>query len=130
MANSRRSTYTPEFPRHHDAALATGHSGSDYFVVLEFAEAVRTCTAPFFDVYRAVTMAEIGIQAWRSCLADGAPFPIHDLDDPRARAVMAADAFSPDPSAAGARAPVRVGPARPPSADAVAYTEAIWNAAT
>ena len=100
-------SYLPDFPRHHDAASATGHGGSDYFVLLEFAEAVASGAAPFFDVYRGVAMSAVGIQAWRSCLADGAPFPVPDLRDPAVRAAYADDHFSPDPRAADP-APVSV----------------------
>jgi hypothetical protein len=92
-------SYLPDFPRHHTAATATGHGGSDYFVLLEFAEAVASGEEPFFDVYRGVAMSAVGIQAWRSCLADGAPFAIPNLRDPAVRATLADDHFSPDPHA-------------------------------
>ena len=102
-------SYVPDFPRHHDAAVATGHGGSDYFVLLEFAEAIAAGRQPFFDVHRAVAMSAVGIQAWRSCLAGGAPFPVPDLRDAVTREQYRHDLFSPDPTAPDP-APVRVGP--------------------
>lgn len=119
--------YLPDFPRHHAAALATGHGGGDYFVLLEFAEAVREQRRPFFDVYRAVAMAAVGIQAWRSCLESGAPQPIPDLRDPAQRAQYAADTFSPDPSGTDP-APIRVGTERPPTAEAIALNDSMHAA--
>jgi hypothetical protein len=101
--------YVPDFPRHHDAAVATGHGGSDYFVLLEFAEAVRAGQQPFFDVHRAVAMSSVGIQAWRSCLLGGVPQPVPDLRDPAVRDEYRQDRFSPDPADPDA-VPVRVGP--------------------
>jgi predicted dehydrogenase len=101
--------YLPDFPRHHDAAVGTGHGGSDYFVLLEFADAVRAGEPPFFDVYRAVTMSAVGIQAWRSCLAGGVPQPVPDLRDLAVRESYRDDRFSPDPTAPDA-VPVRVDP--------------------
>lgn len=102
-------SYVPDFPRHHDAAVSTGHGGSDYFVLLEFADAIRNGGTPFFDVHRAVAMSAVGIQAWRSCLADGAPQPVPDLRAPMTREQYRYDRFSPDPTAHDP-APVRVGP--------------------
>jgi len=102
-------TYLPDFPRHHDAAAATGHGGSDYFVLLEFADAIRAGERPFFDVHRAVAMSAVGIQAWRSCLAGGVPQPVPDLRDRVVRESFRDDHFSPDPTAPDP-APVRVGP--------------------
>ncbi|HVX45838.1 MAG TPA: Gfo/Idh/MocA family oxidoreductase [Mycobacteriales bacterium] len=99
--------YLPDFPRHHDAATAAGHGGGDYFVLLEFAEAVRTGRRPFFDVYRAVAMSAVGSQAWRSCLESGAPQPIPDFHDPAVRARYAGDTFSPDPASPNP-VPVRI----------------------
>ena len=44
-----------------------------------FAQAIRTRTQPYLDVYRGVRMSIVGILACRSALADGAPVDVPDF---------------------------------------------------
>ncbi|HUT74946.1 MAG TPA: Gfo/Idh/MocA family oxidoreductase [Armatimonadota bacterium] len=90
-------TYLPEFPVHGELARAAGHGGGDFFTTYHFAQAIRDHVQPYLDVYRALDMSLIAVQAWRSCLADGAPFEIPDLRDESVRASYEHDDWSPFP---------------------------------
>ena len=89
--------YTPEFPVHADLAQRAGHGGGDFFMNYHFAEAIRGGTQPYFDVHRALAMTVVGIQAWRSCLANGAPVDIPDLSREDVRRHYETDDWSPMP---------------------------------
>ena len=93
----REKVYIPEFPVHAAEARRTGHDGGDFFMLHHFAEAVRKNVQPYFDVYRAVNMAMVSFQSWRSCLADGTPFDIPDLRKEAERIKYKKDDFSPWP---------------------------------
>ena len=56
-----------------------GHGGGDFWTNFLFANAIRSGEAPFLDVYRGVAMSSVGILAWKSALADGAPFAVPDF---------------------------------------------------
>jgi len=91
-------SYVPTWPEHADLAEKTGHDGGDFWTSFYFANAIRTGEPPFLDVYRAVAMSNVGILAWRSCLADGAPFDIPDFHDESVRVKYENDHQSPFPS--------------------------------
>lgn len=101
--------YLPDWPRGHQAAADAGHGGGDYFMNYHFARAIRTGRPPYFDVHRGVAMAMVGIQGWRSVLADAAPFEIPDFRKKAVRDRYREDHWSPDPT----RTP-RAGGDRPP----------------
>ena len=92
------TVYTPDFPEHHDRATRAGHGGGDFFTSHHFAEAIRTGTSPYLDVYRGVTMSITGILAWRSALSDSAPQEIPDFRDETVRKQYENDHWSPDPT--------------------------------
>ncbi len=73
--------YQAEWP---DAALGElakgcGHGGSDFFVIHQAIKAFETGTEPYFDVYRATTMASVAILAWRSILNNNACYDVPDF---------------------------------------------------
>ncbi|MCC6730980.1 MAG: Gfo/Idh/MocA family oxidoreductase [Chthonomonadales bacterium] len=125
--DSRERIYLPEFPVRADLAERAGHGGGDFFTSHYFAEAIRTGEAPYLDVYRGLDMTLVGIQAWRSCLAGGAPFEVPDFRSEETRRRYEADAWSPFPEDRG--------PGQPwpsilgevvPSAEALAYVRSVW----
>lgn len=91
-------SYKPNFPPEHQEALRHGHGGGDYFTSYWFKRAIVTGERPLIDVYRAVDMAMVGIQGYRSALADGAPHEIPDLRDPANRERYRRDDWNPDPA--------------------------------
>jgi predicted dehydrogenase len=119
--------YQPDFPHHSRKARQSGHGGGDYFVLHHFAEAIRKNAQPYLDVYKALDMTFVGIQGWRSCLADGAPFEIPDFRNQSVRKAYENDRFSPFPED---RAPGQPWPSikgeLKPSEDAVAFARSVW----
>ncbi|NLB60495.1 MAG: Gfo/Idh/MocA family oxidoreductase [Lentisphaerae bacterium] len=91
-------TYLPDFPEMHELALRSGHGGGDFFMLYHFADAIRRKKQPYLDVYRGVAMSAVGIQAYRSALADGAPLPVPDFRKAAVRRQYEADDWSPDPA--------------------------------
>ena len=60
-------------------------------------EAIRKNEQPYMNVYRALDMTLVGIQGWRSCLANGTPFEIPDFRRESVRAKYENDDWSPMP---------------------------------
>ena len=72
--------YTPHFSAEdEEIAGRTGHSGGDYFMFRDFFNCIRNNTAPYLDVYVAVTMSAVGILAHRSLMQFGVPYDIPDF---------------------------------------------------
>lgn len=90
--------YKPDFPVHHSKATRAGHGGGDFFTAYHFANAIRTGEPPYLDVYRGVDMSIVGVQAWRSVLADSAPFEVPDFRKESVRRKYQDDHWSPDPA--------------------------------
>ena len=80
--------YTPDFPVEAEQARKTGHGGGDFFVEYFFAQAIRSGEPPWCDVYRGLAMSVVGIQAWRSALANGARVLACDME-PRHLEILA-----------------------------------------
>jgi len=120
--------YKPDFPHHADVARSAGHGGGDFFVCHHFAEAVRKNEQPYLDVYRGVDMALIGMQAWRSCLENGAPHEIPDFRDESVRKKYENDDWSPFPEdrRPGQPWPSILGDLKP-SKEALAYARQVWE---
>lgn len=93
----KETVYTPDFPVYHDRATRAGHGGGDFFTGYHFAEAIRSGEPPYLDVYRGVDMSIVGVQAWRSALADSATFEVPDFRKKSARRKYRNDHWSPDP---------------------------------
>ena len=94
-------TYTADWPEHGALARKAGHGGGDFWTNFHFARAIRSGRQPYLNVYRGVAMAAVGVQAWRSCLENGAPFPIPDFRRKTACAPYVEDHWSPYPEDAG-----------------------------
>jgi predicted dehydrogenase len=90
--------YNPDFPVHHDKATRAGHGGGDFFTAYHFTNAIRSGEPPYLDVYRGVDMSIVGVQAWRSVLADSAPFEVPDFRKESVRRKYKDDHWSPDPA--------------------------------
>ena len=74
------SCYTPEWNDKDDKLIElSGHGGSDFLVIREFLDCIRENKEPFFDVYRATTMASVAILSHRSVLERGTPYDIPDF---------------------------------------------------
>lgn len=122
------TVYTPDFPAHHGEATRTGHGGGDFFTTFHFAEAIRTGTPPYLDVYRGVAMSIVGVLAWRSALSDSAPVHVPDFRQESVRADYEDDHWSPDPARAGqAGPPTSILGDVTPSDEARALAAKVWS---
>ena len=93
--------YYPDWAEHAEEAKATGHGGGDFFVELNFAEAIRTGKQPYLDAYHGIMMTNVGIYAWRSANQGGKWIDIPDLRDPAAQEEMLKDRLTPFPNVEG-----------------------------
>ncbi len=100
----RLSQYVPPYEKA-DVSEAVikdaGHFGGDYWVMNHFKKVLWGEEQPYFDVYRAVTIASVGILGWRSVLEGGKTFAIPDFRTEEARAMYENDTASPYPGADG-----------------------------
>jgi predicted dehydrogenase len=121
-------TLFAEFPELADQAKAAGHGGGDFYVTWHFAEAIRRGRQPYLDVYRGVAMSAVGILAWKSAMADGAPFPMPDFHREEDRKANETDRWSPFPEDAGpGQPPVSIlGPSKR-TAKALAHARKVWK---
>jgi predicted dehydrogenase len=87
--------YTPEFPVAAELAARSGHGGGDFFTSYHFAQAIRSGEQPYLNVYRALDMTLVGIQAWKSALANGAPYEIPDMRQEAPRQEYEGEDWSP-----------------------------------
>jgi len=72
--------FLPEEWKHPpEEALKTGHWGSDYFVVRDFAESILHNRKPPIDVYDALNMTAPGIASQESITRGGAPVEVPDF---------------------------------------------------
>jgi len=121
------TVYLPDFPVHHDLARRAGHGGGDFFTSYHFAQAIRTGRQPYLDVYRGIDMSIVGVQAWRSALADGATVEIPDFRNEAVRKKYARDDWSPDPARAKpGQPPCSVLGEIKPSQKAMALAKKVW----
>ncbi len=120
--------YNPDFPEHGDMARQAGHGGGDFFMNYHFAQAIRTGTPPYLDVYRGVAMSTVGILAYKSALADSNTFEVPDFREKAIRAKYAKDNWSPDPTKhkKGDPWPSILGK-REPDPKAVRYAKKTWK---
>lgn len=77
-----------------EQAAKAGHGGGDFWTLYQFARQILEGEPAFFDVYRAADCTLPGILAYRSSLANGQPFTVPDLRDPRQRDAARHDHFS------------------------------------
>lgn len=93
--------YRPEFRQFHDLAIKSGHGGGDFFMLHEFAEAIRTGKAPYLDVYRGLQMSCLGLLAYKSALNNNCAYDVPSFQDPKEYAQYEGDNWSCDPADAG-----------------------------
>ena len=74
----------PLWRAHGEEAKAEGHGGGDYFVLREFAEAVREGRSPAIDVYDAVAWSSVMPLSAESVQAGGQPVPFPEIARGRA----------------------------------------------
>lgn len=124
----RERVYRPDFPVHADLANAAGHGGGDFFTSYYFAEAIRKNEQPYLNVYRGLDMTFVGIQAWRSCLDNGAPYEIPDFRQESVRAKYENDDWSPFPEDRKPGQPwSSIEGEVKPSREAIEYARGIWR---
>jgi predicted dehydrogenase len=123
-------TYAPDWPEHGDLASRAGHGGGDFWTNFAFANAIRSGTPPYLDVYRGVAMSSVGILAWKSALVDGAPFDVPDFSSEVIRREYQDDHWSPFPAQAALAPdqppPSILGEVKPP-AQALANARKQWK---
>jgi len=119
--------YQPDFPVHHDEATRAGHGGGDFFTNYHFAEAIRSGTPPYLDVYRAVDMSIAGILAYRSALNGSGLVELPDLRDESVRRACEDDHWRPDPVLRDAdHPPLSVLGEIEPTDEAKRFAETVW----
>lgn len=125
---SVETIYSPQFPAWAAGAQQAGHGGGDFFMNHEFATAIRTGRQPYLDVFRGVAMSAVGIQAYRSALADGAPMPIPDFRRKAVRDKYRDDHWNPDPTQRKATDPACsvLGDIKP-SREALQLARKVWK---
>lgn len=120
--------YQPDFPFHAEEAKKAGHGGGDFFTTYHFAEAIRKNEEPYFNVYRGVEMAMVGIQAWRSCLNNGNHFEIPDFHKESVRKEYESDNWSPWPEDyEPGQPPPSIKGWLTPKEDEIAYARQVWK---
>jgi predicted dehydrogenase len=82
------SKYRDEFEHplwrdHRNAASKTGHGGGDYFILREFADAIREDRLPLIDVYDAVTWSSITPLSAASIAQGNKPMTVPNFKEPR-----------------------------------------------
>ncbi len=120
-------TCLPQFPKWARAAASAGHGGGDFFTNHYFAEAIRTGKQPYLDVYRGVAMSCVGILAWKSVLAGGAPFPMPDFANDAERKAFAHDNWTPFDLGSPKRPPVASRGDPVVSRDGLAKARKVWK---
>lgn len=91
----KTGVYTPVWGEHGELAEKTGHGGGDFWVVYNFIKYMNEDIKPFFDVYRSVAMAAVGILGWKSVLEDGATQIIPDFKNEEERKKVENDDLTP-----------------------------------
>ncbi len=121
-------TYRPDWPEHADLANKAGHGGGDFWTNFHFANAIRSGSQPYLDVYRATAMAAVSILGWRSCLEEGKPYRIPDLRKKSERKAFAADRWSPFPEDAGpGQPPASLKGNLKPAPKVAAHARKLWK---
>ena len=126
-AEEEEKVYLPDWPEYAAEAAESGHSGGDFWTNFYFARAIRLGEQPWLDVYRAIDMSIVGIQAYRSALKDGAPVEVPDFRQEAVRAQYEQDDWSPDPERQGPGQPApSVLGERTPHPQAKAFAREVW----
>jgi predicted dehydrogenase len=126
----RERSYVPDWPDHADLARKAGHGGGDFWTNFTFANAIRSGTPPFLDVYRGVAMSSVGILAWKSALEEGKPLEVPDFRKEASRKEYENDTYSPFPSHATQgyeRLPPSILGTPKPSKKGIAQAKQVWK---
>jgi len=91
--------YKAEWPDNELGKLAdnSGHDGGDFWAIYFFVKAMEAGEEPFFNVYRATTIASVAILAWRSILNDNKCYDVPDFRKEEDRKKYENDNISPYP---------------------------------
>jgi len=120
--------YSPEVPVAPDLVAKAGHGGGDFFTMYYFKEAIERGEQPWMNVYRGLDMTFVGIQAWRSCLANGAPVEVPDFSKEEVRVQYEGDNWSPMPEDAGPGQPFSsIKGKLDPTPEGLAYARQVWD---
>ena len=120
--------YMPDYPVNSQFAIQAGHGGGDFYTNYYFAEAIRKNEQPYLDVYRGLDMSLIAMQAWRSCLDNGAPYEIPNMRDESIRKKYEDDDWSPFPEdKKPGQPPHSIKGNREPSPESVEYARKVWD---
>lgn len=120
--------YMPDFPVNSQLAIQAGHGGGDFYTNYYFAEAIRKNEQPYLNVYRGLDMSLIAIQAWRSCLDNGAPYEIPDMKNETIRKKYEKDDWSPFPEdRKPGQPPNSIKGDIKPSKEGIEYAKKIWD---
>jgi predicted dehydrogenase len=87
--------YMPQWQSHAKEADKTGHGGGDFFVELNFVNAIKTGVQPYLNALRGITMTNVGILAWRSMHQKGDFIRVPDLTNKADQEAMLKDRLSP-----------------------------------
>ena len=104
-----------------------GHGGSDFWMVRHFVNAIEKDREPYFNVYRATTLASVAILGWRSIL-EGKTYNIPDFSKEEDRVLWENDNSTPfpDENGEGATVPCSLDPYEPTAED-IAEAEKVWT---
>lgn len=83
LSKYREEFEHPLWREHREAAEKTGHGGGDFFVLREFAAAIRENRLPMIDVYDAVTWSSITPLSVESITKGNIPVAVPDFKGPR-----------------------------------------------
>ncbi len=79
LSRYREEYQHPLWREHRERAGAAGHGGGDFFVLREFASAIRENRRPMIDVYDAITWSSITPLSARSLAEGNAPVEVPDF---------------------------------------------------
>lgn len=79
LSNYREEFQHPLWKAHGEQAGATGHGGSDFFILREFLAAIEERRRPLIDVYDAVTWSSITPLSQQSLANGNRPVPVPDF---------------------------------------------------
>ncbi len=88
MPSEELASYTEE-------QIKLGHSGIDLWMLCMFIKYINGEYEPFFDVYRASSLAAAGILAWRSIQNRSVEYDIPDFTSESQRSIYEDDFYSP-----------------------------------
>lgn len=117
--------YTPDWPFCKELAEKAGHGGGDFWTLYYFAEAIRSNSQPYLDVYKACAMSSIGVLGWKSVLNNGAAFEMPDFKSEASRKKYENDHFN--PFDLSQKIPLGIKGTREPSQKDIELAQSEWS---